>query len=299
MNRFAVFLVAAILGQVLLMDSVSPYILERVQVHDYLNEDLGITENISFSVSNNSRDSFQFTFPETAYNVTVNGVEVNNSPSLPLGCETCTINITYNLNDIAKLEKDGISFSRTLNYPAVPRILNYSVYLPSGYVLALDPKDPAIVPATKHISTDGAKIIVTWSDRNPEMPRGYVLKYRDSEQFIGLDMIWKEMTEFAVWVIAAVVLIIGISIGMMLCKATSRKRRQPFVPSSLLNPDEKEIISLISRHGKQMNQKEVGKKLNWSKSKVSAIMTNLEYKKIVEREKIGRNYRVSLIKKID
>jgi uncharacterized membrane protein len=48
-----------------------------------------------------------------------------------------------------------------------------------------------------------------------------------------------------------------------------------------------------------MNQKDIGKKLEWSKSKVSAIMTNLEYKKIVEREKIGRNYKVELKKELD
>ena len=47
-----------------------------------------------------------------------------------------------------------------------------------------------------------------------------------------------------------------------------------------------------------MNQKELVKALDWSKSKVSAIVTNLEYKKIVQREKFGRNYKVELVKEI-
>ena len=76
---------------------------------------------------------------------------------------------------------------------------------------------------------------------------------------------------------------------------------QHIIPSSLLSPDEKIVIELLKQKDAKnnpVNQKEIGKELNWSKSKVSAILTNLDYKKLIEKEKFGRNYKVKLIKEV-
>jgi uncharacterized membrane protein len=70
------------------------------------------------------------------------------------------------------------------------------------------------------------------------------------------------------------------------------------VPASLLTPDEKTIMNLIKENKNQIRQREVVKILDWSKSKVSAVVSNLEYKKIVRREKFGRNYQIELVKDI-
>ena len=111
-----------------------------------------------------------------------------------------------------------------------------------------------------------------------------------------------EFSEFAVWIIIFFSLSIGLSTGIIIQKYYSKKfveiKDIPYIPSSLLSPDEKKIISLLKDHNRKMGQKEIGKQLNWSKSKVSAIMSNLQYKEIIKKEKIGRNYNVELLKEV-
>jgi len=69
----------------------------------------------------------------------------------------------------------------------------------------------------------------------------------------------------------------------------------PVIPSTLFSPDEKKIIDLLRTDNEKMNQKEIARRLEWSKSKVSAVITNLEYKKVVRREKLGRSFKVELL----
>jgi uncharacterized membrane protein len=92
--------------------------------------------------------------------------------------------------------------------------------------------------------------------------------------------------------------IIGIIIGFVLNKQLHKRTAVPIISSSLLSPDEKKVIAHLRGKG-FVNQKEIGKEMNWSKSKVSAIISNLSYKKMIEKEKIGRNYKVKLIKDIN
>jgi predicted transcriptional regulator len=77
--------------------------------------------------------------------------------------------------------------------------------------------------------------------------------------------------------------------------------KQYVVPSSLLSPDEKVIVGFLKKKDAKkspINQKEIGRELGWSKSKVSAVLSNLYYKKIIDREKFGRNYKVKLVKDV-
>ncbi len=44
----------------------------------------------------------------------------------------------------------------------------------------------------------------------------------------------------------------------------------------MLSPDEKKVIETIINNGYKIKQKQISEKLSWSKSKVSAVISNLE-----------------------
>lgn len=58
--------------------------------------------------------------------------------------------------------------------------------------------------------------------------------------------------------------------------------------------DEENVLALLRSAGGQMLQKDIGQTLGFSKSKTTAILNGLETKKMIEKEKRGRQYLVKL-----
>jgi uncharacterized membrane protein len=288
-------------------------VLKQAVIIDHLNKDLSVFENINITLADNAETSFALTLPDKARNIIVNGQKyANNSLKMPLNCTECKISISYVLNNIIKKNNAQYSFYRTLNFPKVPVQQIYQLYLPVGYSINIsDQTSPSVVPTPSEISTDGESIIIGWKENNPQLPKQYLVVYYDTEQFESLSYIIKnDITHTSVLIFGVLLLIIGFAAGFLAKQYAARKEqkkmpksgeKQYFIPSSLLSPDEKIVVNFLKKKNAKknpVNQKEIGKELNWSKSKVSAVLSNLYYKKLTDREKFGRNYKVKLVKDV-
>ncbi len=285
----------------------SAYIVGEVSIQDELFNDLSLNETIALYLYNNSDSSFLFTPPKQAFGIMVNNkpFPYNNTIRIPLQCRQCNVEVSYTIKDAVKDEKnDQHLFTRLLNFPKIPQNISYLVYLPESYIIkSLDDNDPAIVPSPSGIDTDGRRIRVIWKEANPTLPKLYSLKYHGPESFNSQWQAFSsEFSEFHVWVIIIASFFIGAVIGVLLSgliKKSPAGVSYDIIPGSLLSPDERTIIGLISKNSNKMRQKQIGMELGWSKSKVSAIMTNLEHKQIIKREKFGRNYEVEMVKQVE
>jgi len=288
----------------LLVGNVSAMTVNSVHLEDLINEDNSIQESFIINISNNTDKVFTFTLPSNAFDLKLNNNKFpidTNVLNLPLNCQTCLFKIEYTIKDVVNFEGgDVYTFSRTLNFPVVPAVLDYEVKLPIGYVIkSNNSSEPSIVPASSGISTDGEHIIVKWLQKDPVLPSRYYVSYSNHESTENLtNEFGNELMEWPVLVISLIAFVLGVIGGYFIqryYKNSKIKDYDVYSPSSLLSPDEKKILELLKKHNNKMNQKTIVQELSWSKSKVSAIMTNLEYKKIVKREKIGRNYTVEVI----
>jgi uncharacterized membrane protein len=278
-----------------------------VAINDTLFEDLSIQESVTLQLLNNTQSSFSFILPEGAAAVSVNGATAtpqNNTVIVPLACRECRVSIAYALRDAVQPVRGGsFTFSRTLNLPEKPRSLRYSVTLPNSYGIgAADQTDPPVVPSPTLMTTDGQRIIVTWLQQSPQLPMRYYILYHGLETFGTWQEIRQEFGEWPVLVLMGFALLTGVAAGIIVERRRRARRKGaelPLVPASLLSPDEKTILKALRESKGATSQKELGKRLSWSKSKVSALMSNLEYKKIVKREKVGRNYKVELVKDVE
>lgn len=259
-------------------------------VQDYLDDSGDLLEVITINKTVNS-----INLPENAKNIDVKGTEfsVNNSRvdlgSCDNGCE-----ISYTIKNIVTKESDGQSFSRNLK-PFAP--LQYQIQIPIGRIIDLSGDN--IVPKPEQITSDGEHIIIQWNINHTETLRYYV-KYTNHE---STESIAEELrNEIGEWLVI-VFIIISLIVGFILGYKTKKDKEVSVVAEQLLSPDEKELLNEINKHyeseDKEITQKDLGKKLNWSKSKVSGVMTLLVQKKLVEKEKQGRNYRVKPITKIN
>jgi uncharacterized membrane protein len=291
------------------------YSIGSVQVVDILFNDQSVNETVAMTITGNNNSVFSFSLPEGARDVFVNDVYFNSSTTLeiPLNCTKCSLKVGYALDSVVEKETSHFIFSRTLNFPVSPSSLDYRIKIPSGYTVDLtgNQSDPAIVPAPTGVITDGKNFIVLWQDSMPELPMRYFVRFAKGTPQ-GADA---GFFSFPVIATLLLFLLLGAVGGYYLRgkllppaegntpdvqppKAQNPPQSSQAVPEMLLSPDEKTILKLLIANQNEMNQKDVVITLGWSKSKVSAIMSNLEYKTIIQREKFGRNFKVRLVREI-
>jgi len=288
-------------------------VFKDVTIIDHLESDSSMTETINLTLSENIDNIFALTLPAESYNIMVDGESYsNNSLSIPLNCTECTVSIIYKLDNTIKQYTKQYTFYRTLNFPQIPVQQEYIIYLPAGYSINVtDQSTPSVVPKPTEISTDGQHIIIRWKEANPQMPKQYLVIYYGAEETESFFYVLaNDVSHATVVLFGLLLLVIGFVAGYVLNKTATKKWlkniptevKQHIVPSSLLSPDEKKVVHYLKEknsHKEPVNQKDIGKALNWSKSKVSAVLSNLYYKKIIDREKFGRNYKVKLVRDVE
>jgi|FLOH01.1.fsa_nt_gi hypothetical protein len=288
----------------LVLMSVQATTTQKVSIIDEIDDSNVLTEKLIINLVNNSKESMTFNLPDNAQKIILNGQQIkgnNKSIVVLLDCSECVIEFSFKLDStVKKLSSDSYEFIRTIDLPVSPNKFSYSVKLPIGMILNLNDSS-AILPVHADIRTDGSSIVIEWFQEKPVFPQLFRVVFSDHEKLEGVVSEFKgELTEWPVWVLAAITFLLGLLVGAFFnfSKFFDKQDRAIIaaIPLSLLNPDEQKVLEVISKSNSHIKQKEIVNTLGWSKSKVSSIITNLEYKKIIRREKIGRNYDVFLIK---
>ncbi|MBU0963167.1 MAG: MarR family transcriptional regulator [Nanoarchaeota archaeon] len=90
-----------------------------------------------------------------------------------------------------------------------------------------------------------------------------------------------------------IALIAGIIVSFYLFEG--RKDREYNIIRKALSEDEKKILDEIKKAG-EITQDSLRFRLNWSKAKISTILTNLDKMGLIQRERTGKTYKIYLQK---
>ena len=93
-----------------------------------------------------------------------------------------------------------------------------------------------------------------------------------------------------------IALIVALIVSFYLFRQ-DRKEQEYKVIRKALSDDEKKILDEIKRAG-EITQDSLRFRLNWSKAKISTILTNLDKRGLIQRERIGKTYKVYLQKTV-
>jgi len=93
-----------------------------------------------------------------------------------------------------------------------------------------------------------------------------------------------------------IALIVALIVSFYLFRQ-DRKEQEYKVIRKALSDDEKKILDEIKRAG-EITQDSLRFRLNWSKAKISTILTNLDKRELIQRERIGKTYKVYLQKTV-
>ena len=89
-------------------------------------------------------------------------------------------------------------------------------------------------------------------------------------------------------------IIIAVVASFYLFKYSAKEQEYDIIKKAL-SKDEKAILNEIKKAG-EITQDSLRFRLNWSKAKVSTILTNLDKMNLIQRERIGKTYKVYLQK---
>ncbi|RME77936.1 hypothetical protein D6774_02890 [Candidatus Woesearchaeota archaeon] len=281
---------------ILLLPSVLSAQVEKVTLADTLTEHDAL-ESVHIVLTNNTQDHFSLNLPRGAKDVTSDLAHTfeNDVLNFSLECESCLIEFSYTLPNVVTEQGDVHKFTRTVSIPVTPLMFEYDVKLPQGAVVQKS-DTPAIVPLPSGIDTDGSHIIVKWSDHSPKLPAIYEITFASAEaQEKNIGEFFSEFEEWQAWTLMIFFGVLGFILGVLFSSPKKSYAAQiSSIPLHLLSPDEKVVVQVLQKKKDAVMQKDLVKELGWSKSKVSAVLSNLEYKKVIDREKYGRNARVSL-----
>lgn len=100
-----------------------------------------------------------------------------------------------------------------------------------------------------------------------------------------------------------VALMVGVIVSLWLKPAAKTETPTPAakvdeleIIKSVLSEDEKLVVDEIRRAG-EITQDSLRFRLEWSKAKLSRILTNLDKLNIIQRERVGKTYKVFLSEK--
>lgn len=214
---------------------------------------------------------------------------------LQIGAEiSCNTNFTEDFNASFSFETEGLTshqgqiekfqYSRAFRVPTDNYTLR--VILPTGSTIVNDENlsQSAISPGTGNVETDGRRIYVEWN-LNPTIggePNNFQILYSYSER----------ESQIAFYIVAGVLLLGLLASGYVLWQKISQQKIEAIYPE--LGEDEIGVLEVIERNGGEMLQKDVVSESEYSKAKISGVVSGLVEKEILVKEKEGRSNKLSI-----
>ncbi len=90
-------------------------------------------------------------------------------------------------------------------------------------------------------------------------------------------------------------LVIGIILSFYLFE--NKKDKEFNIIRKALSEDERKVLDEIKK-AKEITQDSLRFRLNWSKAKISTILTNLDKRNLIQRQRTGKTYKVYLEKMV-
>ncbi|MFB6175509.1 MAG: helix-turn-helix transcriptional regulator [Candidatus Nanohalobium sp.] len=221
-----------------------------------------------------------------------------NSKMLPPGsyitCDTTRENFTIHFSYLAEgltSQRSGVKifrYTQSIQRPTEEFMLR--VYLPrgSGLVDGSNVSLPVISPDSGLSGTDGRRIYVEWASSPDLGQASFQALYRPVSGDASGD------GPSLMWVVPLGVFALLIGGGVFIVLKSRRDIEEAYED---LSEDEKDVLDMIRENENSMLQKDIVDQSEYSKAKISSVISGLEDNGIVKKSKEGRSNKVSISRK--
>ena len=262
-------------------------------------EDSTVEKEIMFEEISSSRMTYIVTHnPVDDYYVEINEQEANCDftnlePGGEISCETdsyenVSVMIRYSTSGLINFQGESNVFSYTQNIYRPTDTHRMKVLLPEGTAL-IDQETasiPVIDPEFGEVGSEGRRIHVEW-EQEPGItgpPLSFQIVYEDLN------------TDYRNAVIAIVIIILSAGFARFYQRYRSGTEASNLMDS--LTEDQKLVVEMLKENEGSMLQKDVVDNSEYSKAKISGLVSELVELELVEKEKEGRSNRVTLTEEI-
>ncbi|MFT4892364.1 MAG: putative membrane protein [Candidatus Nanohaloarchaea archaeon] len=226
----------------------------------------------------------------------VNGEELDCSvETLTLGdeivCDTdlrnnFTVSLKYSFSGLVSNggEIKTFRYSHPIYRPT--QRFNLRVELPEGAGTAQDIEGSAITPVDGNVGSDGRTIFVEWN-KNPQI--GDTLNFRIDYETLNPSQDYSYIIGGAVALLLVSVIIYG---GYIYRKRINLENLEDVYAD--LSEDQQDIVELLRENDGEMLQKDVVNSSDYSKAKISGLVSELVEKDVIEKEKEGRSNKLKI-----
>jgi uncharacterized membrane protein len=199
--------------------------------------------------------------------------------------------VTYRfyLDDQITRKETTYILSTTHSLLANVKKFNFSITLPPGYGIS----GQSVSPHPGNFISDGRHVILEWDLSDPIPP-----ELREFDAIVLYENLLGEKRPFLEGKGTYIYLIIiaGVLIGSVKL-AKQFKKKQTNEKIDILKDDEQTIMRLIlDTDG--IDQREIQRETDFSKTKVSKILSELEKRGVIRKEQVGRRNKIFITKKL-
>lgn len=204
------------------------------------------------------------------------------------------VSITYNFQGVKGIQpRDGSSFILTTAQAILANVKNFKlvVFLPEGYVLSPE----GAIPHSNDILSDGRSVILIWEIKEP-IPAALKgdFKVVIFYERVGWYPNIYQVSIFLV-VIIATTLLAYLKRRQGKKKTIKKVELEEFL--GILKEDEQKILRIIIEQD-GIDQREIQRLTDFSKTKVSKILSELERRGAIRKEPYGRRNKIFLTDKL-
>ncbi len=202
--------------------------------------------------------------------------------------------VTYEFGPIRTIQiRNGDSYILTTAHSILANVRNFKlvVFLPEGYVLSPE----GAVPRSRDILSDGRSVILIWEMQDP-IPAALKGDFKV--------VVFYERVGWYPNVYQVGAVLVGVIVGAVIFALWKRPfRRKPSKKKDIqgfldiLREDEQRILEIIlDQDG--IDQREIQRLTDFSKTKVSKILAELERRGAIRKEPYGRRNKIFLTEKL-
>ena len=255
-------------------------------------QDNSVEKEVEVGELTSSRFTYITNHPVDNLRVDIEGEEANCFfEELSLGgeisCETdyysnFTANIYYTTSGLTTNRNNANIFRYSQNIYRPTDNYTFRAVLPEGTGVIDQENDttPVIDPEFGEIGSEGRRIHVEWN-QDPEL--GETIAFEVAYEELGNSF------RNAVIVLATIILLAGFARAYLKRKTESQEEKV----KDQLTEDQRHIVEMLEEDG-SMLQKDIVEESEYSKAKISGLVSELEELELVSKEKEGRSNRISL-----